>query len=95
MFRRRPRHETIFSITSQAQEIPKIRKTILALSATAALGIAALIPTTASAWHGHHFRGFGGFGITIGGPVYGSCWQYRYVETRRGLRRMMVNVCGY
>ncbi len=31
-----------------------IRKLILALGATAALGAAALAPTTASAWHGHH-----------------------------------------
>jgi hypothetical protein len=42
-----------------------IRKTIFAL----AIGAAALIPTVASAKHGHHghhgFRGFGGFGITI------------------------------
>ena len=70
------------------------RKTILALSATAALGIAALAPTSASAWH-FHGHGFHGprFGIVIGGPSYASCWQYRWVETRRGLRRVMVNVC--
>jgi len=72
-----------------------IRKTLLALTATAALAGAAMIPTTASAAHGHgHGWGVGGFGISIGGPVVGSCWQYQYIETRRGLRRMLVNVCN-
>ena len=50
-----------------------IRKTLLALTATAALTGAAMIPTTASAAHGHgHGWGVGGFGISIGGPVVGS-----------------------
>ena len=31
-----------------------IRKTILALAATVAVGAAVLTPTTASAWHHHH-----------------------------------------
>jgi hypothetical protein len=52
--------------------------------------------------HGHHhhhrhrhFHGFGGFGITIAPQIASSCYEYRYVETRRGLRRMLVNVCAY
>jgi hypothetical protein len=31
----------------------------------------------------------------IAAPVVASCYQYRWVETRRGLRRMLVNVCAY
>jgi hypothetical protein len=62
------------------------RKTILAIAATAALGTAALIPTTASAqwhggshgswrgggWHGpaHHWSGGPRFGIGFGAPYY-------------------------
>ena len=75
-----------------------IRKTMLALAATMAVAGAALVPTTASAWHhhgGHHFHGFRGFGVTIGAPLVSSCYQFQYVETRRGLRRMLVNVCSY
>jgi len=50
-----------------------IRKLILALGATAALGAAALAPTTASAWgHGHHgHHGWsGGYGYGFYGPTY-------------------------
>jgi hypothetical protein len=48
-----------------------IRKLILALGATAALGAAALIPTTASAWgHGHHGHWRGGYGFGFYGPSY-------------------------
>jgi hypothetical protein len=73
------------------------RKMMLALTATAALGVGALTSTTASAWHFHGHGHFHGprIGIVFGGPVYTSCWQYRYVETRRGVRRMLVNVCAY
>jgi len=47
-----------------------IRKLILALSATAALGAAAFTPTTASAWgHGHHHWRHG-FGFGFYGPTY-------------------------
>jgi hypothetical protein len=74
------------------------RKTILALAATVAVGAAMLTPTTASAWHHHHhhhgLRAFA-FGAVIAAPVVASCYQYRLVETRRGLRRMLVNVCAY
>jgi len=74
------------------------RNTMIALTATLAVGAAVLVPTAASAWHHHHhhhgFRGFG-FGVAIAAPVVASCYEYRYVETRRGLRRMLVNVCAY
>jgi hypothetical protein len=75
------------------------RKTILALAATVAVGAAMLTPTTASAWHHHHhgFHGLRAFGlgVAIAAPVVATCYQYRWVETRRGLRRMLVNVCAY
>jgi hypothetical protein len=76
-----------------------IRKTMLALAATAALGAAALAPTAASAkYFGgggfHGFHGFHGYGVTVVSPAV-SCWQSRWVETRRGLRRIVVNVCDY
>ena len=48
------------------------RKFALAIAATAALGAAALSPTSASAWgshHGHH-GWHGGYGIGFYGPTY-------------------------
>jgi hypothetical protein len=73
------------------------RKTILALAATVAVGAAMLTPTTASAWHHHHhgLRAFAFGAAVIAAPVVASCYQYRWVETRRGLRRLLVNVCAY
>jgi hypothetical protein len=76
-----------------------LRKTLLAVAATATIGAAALAPTAASAKHFGHgyyhgFHGFRGFGITVVNPV-ASCWQSRWIETRRGLRRIVVNVCDY
>ena len=74
------------------------RKTILALAATVAVGAAMLTPTTASAWHHHHHHGLRAFAFgaaVIAAPVVASCYQYRLVETRRGLRRILVNVCAY
>lgn len=79
-----------------------IRKSLLALAATVAVGAALMTPTTASAWHHHHHHHHGfhglrafGWGVAIAAPVVASCYQYRWVETRRGLRRMLVNVCAY
>ena len=47
------------------------RKFALAIAATAALGAAALAPTSASAWgHGHHWGHGHGFGIGFYGPTY-------------------------
>jgi hypothetical protein len=69
-----------------------IRKTILALTATAAIGAAALAPTAASAWHFGHYGHFGHFGFYRGfGPIVVGPSCIRWVETRFGLRR--VNVC--
>ena len=68
-----------------------IRKTLIALAATATVGAAALAPTAASAWpfgHHGHFGFYRGYGPIVIGP---SC--IRWVETRWGLRRL--NVCEY
>jgi hypothetical protein len=46
------------------------RKLALTIAATAALGVAALAPTSASAhWHGGHHWGHG-FGFGFYGPTY-------------------------
>jgi hypothetical protein len=78
-----------------------IRKSILALTAIAALGTVALAPTSASAWGfkggwGHH--GFGGYGYGIGfvgAPAYvtlaPSCYYVKRY-TRSGLVKM-IRVC--
>jgi hypothetical protein len=76
------------------------RKALIALTATAAVGAAVLTPTAASAWH-HHHHGHGlrglAFGLAVAAPVIvaSSCYQYRWVETRRGVRRILVNTCAY
>lgn len=77
-----------------------LRKTILAIAASAALGAAALSPTAASAhmgggWGGGWHGGFHG-GPFIGvyaGPAYGSCVVRRWVETPVGPVLRWVNVC--
>jgi hypothetical protein len=80
---------------------PMIRKLVLALGATAALGAAALSPTSASAfghghWHGHH--GWYGHGFGFYGPTYiaaaPDCYVVkRVVETAYGPRVRRVTVC--
>jgi hypothetical protein len=76
-----------------------IRKSLLALAATVAVGAAVMTPTTASAWHYHNGGFYGwralGVGAVVAAPMITSCYQYRLVDTRRGLRRMLVNVCAY
>ena len=76
-----------------------IRKTLLAIAATVAVGAAVMTPTAASAWHFHGHYGFGWRHFAVApvvvAPVIASCHRYRWVETRRGLRRMLVNVCAY
>jgi hypothetical protein len=65
-----------------------IRTTILAL----AIGAAALVPTVASAKHGHHgHRGFAGFGITIVDRSDDCGWQWVKVGHRTYKK---VYVCG-
>ena len=77
-----------------------LRKTILALTAAAALGGAALAPTSASAWgfHGGGFHGgwHGGFigpTIVLGGPVYDSCLAQVWVNGPNGPVLRTVNRC--
>ncbi len=83
-----------------------LRKLTLALAASAALGAAALSPTTASAhgWHGgghwghgwgHHYGAGFGFGPVYAGPQYvnNGCYVTRRVHTARGIRLRTINVC--
>ena len=78
-----------------------LRRIILAFAASAALGAAALAPTTASALGGHpvagHWRGHAVFrpGISVyAGPVvYDGCVVRRWVYTPYGPVLRWVNVC--
>jgi hypothetical protein len=75
------------------------RKFILAIAATAALGAAALSPTTASAWGSHH-HWHGGYGYGIGfAPAYiaaPDCYRVKrqvvFADGSIGWRR--VTVCN-
>jgi hypothetical protein len=80
------------------------RKTVLAVAATALIGVASLTPASA---HDHGF-GWGGFGVGLGLGLLGAsmatsaytydqgCWRYQTVMTPRGYyRRILVNVCDY
>jgi hypothetical protein len=79
-----------------------IRKSLIALTAVAAIGAASLTPASAHQWH--HW-GWGGFGLGLGlvgasiaasGPYYvdDGCYRYSYVQTPSGhVRRILVNVC--
>ena len=76
------------------------RKLAVAFAATAALGAAALAPTSASAFphhHGWHHGWHGGFGIGFYGPGYVSgpdCYVVkRLVDTPVGPRWRRVTVC--
>ena len=75
------------------------RKTLIALAATATVGAAALVPTSASAkgihMGGHGWgHGFGGFGITVVDPGY-SCLQTQWVRVApRTYVKQLVNVCN-
>jgi len=76
-----------------------LRKTILALAATAALSASALAPTSASAWglhpiwhpgHGYFFRP----GIHVfAGPVYSGCVVRRVFFTPVGPVVRWINRC--
>jgi hypothetical protein len=78
-----------------------LRKTMLALGASIALGAAALAPTSASAGGGGHGGwGHGGWGHSWGhGPHFGfyggydGCIRGRWVPTPYGLVLRPVNVC--
>ena len=75
-----------------------IRKLILALAGTAAIGVAALTPTTASAW-GHGHWGHHGYGHGFGyyGPTYVAapdCYIVkRVIDTLYGPSVRRVTVC--
>lgn len=80
-----------------------LRKMLLTLATGAALGAAALMPTSASAhWGGGHWGHWGGHwggfyrpGLRIyAGPVvYGGCVVRRWVYTPWGPRLRWVNLC--
>lgn len=80
-----------------------LRKLALGFIAAGALGIAALAPTSASAFHdGKHFRnGHHGFGMHRGWHGarahfrHRGCIQHRLVKTPWGPRYRAVNVCRY
>lgn len=78
-----------------------MKTTLLSLAAAAALGVAALVPTTASAahWHHgyHHHPHFGWvFAPTFYAPAYaydGCVYRKRVVLTPWGPRARLVPVC--
>ena len=68
-----------------------IRKTLLGLTAIAALGAAALAPTSASAWgFKHHGWGHHGYGFGFYGPGYVSyasdCYRVKKVYRSGAVR---------
>jgi hypothetical protein len=82
-----------------------IRKTVLAVAATAVIAAASISPASA-----HPHFGWGGFGLGVGVGLLGAsiaastapayvypsdgCWQYQTIVTPRGhLRQVLVNVC--
>jgi hypothetical protein len=78
------------------------RKLSLVAVAAASLGVAALAPTSASAWGGWHHggwnHGWGGPRVVFGGPAYyaggyGGCTVRRLVATPWGPRWRLVNRC--
>jgi hypothetical protein len=77
-----------------------LRKTIIALAASATLGAAALAPSSASAWggrggwYGGWHGGWHGPGLRIyAGPVYGGCMVRSWVYTPYGPVPRWVNRC--
>ncbi len=73
-----------------------LRKTILAIAATAALGAAALAPTSASAWGWHPgWYGWGGpaFRVYVSPRYYDGCMVRRWVYTPYGPAVRWVNRC--
>jgi hypothetical protein len=75
------------------------RKTFIALATTAALGAAALAPTSASA--GPHHFGHGWWGPGLAAGIIGTaiamhadrCWHREVFRTPYGWRSHWVNVC--
>jgi hypothetical protein len=85
------------------EETTMLRKLSLVAVAAASLGVAALAPTSASAWGGHGWHGgwHGGWGwrgpgVFVGAPAfygYGGCYVRRLVPTPWGPRWRLVNRC--
>ena len=73
-----------------------LRKVTLALVAAASLGIMALAPTSASAWHKHYYPHHGlQFGVGFVDPGFNGCYRTRMVWTPFGYRLRTINVCRY
>jgi hypothetical protein len=85
-----------------------IRKTLLALTAIAALGVSVSAPTTADAkgwgkkWgHHHHHHGWGKWGPAVGAAAFfagtaiaiDSCYRTQWVQTEDGPVKVRINVC--
>jgi hypothetical protein len=83
-----------------------LRKVAFVVLAAASLGVAALAPTSASAWGGGHgwhggyhggwHGGWGGPRFVAGGPYYGGyggCYVRRVVPTPWGPQWRVVNRC--
>ncbi len=71
-----------------------LRKIALATTAAAALGAAALAPTSASAWGFHPYHhGWYGPSIVVGGPAYDGCMVRTWVPTPGGPMLRWVNRC--
>ena len=78
-----------------------LRKLSLVAVAAASLGVAALAPTSASAWGGwhggsHRGWGWGGPRFFVGGPGYygyGGCYVRQLVPTPWGPRWRLVSRC--
>jgi hypothetical protein len=81
-------------------ETTMFRKLSLVAIAAASLGVAALAPTSASAWgggwHGGYHHGWWGPRYYFGAPVsygYGGCYMRQLVPTPWGPRWRLVNRC--
>ncbi len=81
-----------------------LRKLSLVAVAVGSLGVAALAPTSASAWGGwhggwHRGWGWGGPRFFVGGPAYyngyghDGCYVWQLVPTPWGPRWRLVNRC--
>ena len=91
------------SCAENLEETIMLRKFSLVAIAAASLGVAALAPTSASAWgygyHGGWHHGFWGPRVFVGGPAYvggygyGGCYVRRLVPTPWGPRWRLVNRC--
>jgi hypothetical protein len=88
------------------KETTMLRKISLVVVAAASLGVAALAPTSASAFGGHGWHGGGWLGggwggprLYVGGPAYGygygygGCYVRRLVPTPWGPRWRLFNRC--